>query len=129
MPFASEFNDVYNFGIVPAVTQLRYKPVRVDHLHPDKEIMKEIRDGVDTSAFVVADVSGNNPNVMYEVGLGDHAAKTVLLITRGQPPFPFPVAGKNIIQYTPGNLAPLINKIQECVRSWQDQGKIPCDYE
>jgi len=128
MPFAPEFNDVYDFAVSPALTRLGYSPDRVDRIHPD-EIMNEIKAGIDRSAFVVADVSGKNSNVMWEVGFAERAPKKVLIITRDQRPFPFSVAGRSIVQYTSGNLAPLVARIGECVRGWQNQGKIPYDYE
>ena len=68
MPFAQNFNDVWLGGIKPACTDCRYAPLRVDEISLSSLITEDIQSYMRMANVVIADITGNNPNVMFELG-------------------------------------------------------------
>ena len=83
IPFDEAYLDFYEDVIVPAVRSSGLDPVRVDRLQQEAErrhLVDRIEEGIARSRFVVADLSGWNPNIVYEVGLAASISKPVLAI-------------------------------------------------
>jgi nucleoside 2-deoxyribosyltransferase len=80
MPFDEEFNSIYENLIRDPLTNAGYEVTRADSLLNQENILKAIVRGITTADLVVADLTTNNPNVFYELGLA-HALRipTVLL--------------------------------------------------
>jgi len=90
MPFAAEFDDVWEDAISPAAATAGFKCVRGDNpIHPGS-IMKDVVEGVFGADVIVADLSRLNPNVFYELGIAHTIGdKTVMICekTETRPPF------------------------------------------
>lgn len=108
MPFGSsspelkkKFDGVYKGIIVPAVQEAGYEPIREDILASPGSIPKSIVKKLAESQMVVADLTGINPNVFYELGIRHVLSKsgTVLMISKGET-IPFDNASHRVIQYT-----------------------------
>jgi hypothetical protein len=82
MPFAKEWDGVYERAIVPAMAAARLIPVRMDRLSLTGDVVETLRRSMATCHAAVADISGSRPNVMYELGLAHAANKEVILICR-----------------------------------------------
>lgn len=52
-------------------------------------IMEDIWVKINQSAFVIADVTGKNPNIMYELGIVQSIGKPAILITQEMDKIPF----------------------------------------
>lgn len=67
-------------------------------------IIERIEEGVARSRFVIADLSGWNPNVVYEVGLAIGISKPILLLCDSkhfeERSVPFDFAPYPLIQYS-----------------------------
>jgi nucleoside 2-deoxyribosyltransferase len=52
-------------------------------------ITDQIVNAIETADLIVADLTGNNPNVMFELGYADRAGKEVVLLNQeiGATPF------------------------------------------
>ncbi len=63
--------------------------------------MEDIWSGICRARVVIADLTGNNPNVTYEVGLADVVGKDVLLLSQSSAPgtVPFNFLGRRLIEY------------------------------
>lgn len=71
MPFEKSFDDIEK--IIKAVTkQCKLKYVRSDRRNKPGSIMPQILNDIRRAAVVIADISGNNPNVFYELGIAHH---------------------------------------------------------
>lgn len=68
MPFARDFDDVWTGGIKRAATGTGLTPIRIDMITQSSEITDDIVKVINASEIVVVDVTGNNPNVMWEFG-------------------------------------------------------------
>lgn len=61
-------------------------------------IPHDIWNGITGAGVIVADLSGANPNVTYEVGLADVLGREVIMICQGTK-LPFDFLGQRLIQY------------------------------
>lgn len=92
-------DQVFKHIIYPAIKPLGYNPIRSDHISEPGLITSQVIEHVVESPLVIADLTGRNPNVFYELAIR-HAIKKPLvqLIKRGEP-IPFDVAGTRTIQF------------------------------
>ncbi len=79
MPFAKDFDLVYE-TIEDALKGLMVC-TRADDLRLGKPILERILRGIATAELIIADLTGRNPNVFYELALAHARTKDVLLLT------------------------------------------------
>lgn len=89
MPFDSEFDDVYRIGIKEIARELDVVAERVDEQTYSETILERIYRQIEASDFVIADMTGKNPNVFYEVGYAHAKKKICILITKNADDIPF----------------------------------------
>lgn len=63
------FNRIYNHLIKPACEKSGFKPVRADDVASSNYIIIDILHKILDSEMVICDLSGRNPNVLYELGI------------------------------------------------------------
>ena len=80
MPFSSTYSDTYE-TIRQACAASGYEAKRVDDFFAPGSIPDQITNLIRNSAYVLADLSEQNRNVLYEVGYAQGASKTTILIT------------------------------------------------
>src|SRR5262249_26348463 len=68
MPFAEEFEDVYQFGIYSTIRRCGYICEKVDESVFAGSIVDRIMEGIRNAEFVIADLTLEKPNVYLEVG-------------------------------------------------------------
>ena len=100
MPFHKDFLDVYFLGILPAVREAGFDLLRVDQTHSFRGITQRVWDGIANSSFVIADLSGHNPNVMYEVGLAHALGCRTFLLKDDATDIPFDVRDHMVLNYS-----------------------------
>jgi hypothetical protein len=100
MPFAPEFKAGFDDVIEPAVRAAGLECIRADqealgHIH------KMMFERIFESAVVVADVSGGNPNVFYELGVSHTTARKTVTIVREdfRERIPFDISPYRVIIY------------------------------
>jgi hypothetical protein len=100
MPFADEFTPVYT-AIKGAAARTGVQAVRLDEASEPGPIISQITRELASSDFVIAEVSSQNPNVYYEVGLAHCSRKpTVLLATKSSMKnLPFDIRHNRVIGY------------------------------
>jgi hypothetical protein len=100
MPFESRFDDVYRLGIKAAVEELGMIATRVDEQVFHKEgILERIYNQIDACDFIIADMTGRNRNVFYEVGYAHAKQKTSILLTSDAADIPFDLKHQRHIVY------------------------------
>jgi hypothetical protein len=67
MPYAKAFSNVYYFGIKLPVEQRGRKCERVDQAAFTGDIVDRVKMRIASSEVVIADITGDNPNVFFEV--------------------------------------------------------------
>lgn len=91
--------EVYEKVIMPACQAHGIEPVRADQIAASGEINEQIFRHLRDDDVVIADVSGGNPNVMYELGLRHTKSKLTIQIGEyGQ--LPFDIVAVRTIQFS-----------------------------
>ncbi|MGD8561811.1 MAG: hypothetical protein PVG03_04725 [Desulfarculaceae bacterium] len=68
MDFKDEFKPLYRDAFEPAILSAGYRPVRMDFIEHIDRIDDRIEVEIKQSKFVVADLTGENSGVVYEMG-------------------------------------------------------------
>ncbi len=89
MPFDTSFDSVYKDIIKKTVEAFSLDCKRADELFGTKPIMSDVWDYIQKAGFLIADLTGRNPNVFYELGLAHAIDKKVILITQKIEDIPF----------------------------------------
>jgi len=100
MPFAEEFVDVYQYLIAEGLESAGYIVKRADDIKSQNNIIGDIIEGIVSSDLVVADLTGANPNVYYELGIAHALNKKVILITQEIDDLPFDLRSYRVISYS-----------------------------
>lgn len=98
MPFSGSFTSVYQ-SVKAALEADGYKCQRADDMWVHNHIMSDIIELICTSAVVVCDLSGKNPNVFYEAGIAHALGKEVILITQSHDDVPFDLRPIRYLHY------------------------------
>jgi hypothetical protein len=131
MPFAAEFDAVFHCIKDALEGELRLGCIRTKDLLGGGDIIEDILRGLATSELVVADVTGRNPNVFYELGIA-HMCKPVekvLLLSQEIDAIPFDLRHFRYIVYTattPG-LEVLCSTLREAVGAVIESHRIILD--
>lgn len=100
MQFTPEFNDLYSEVIKPTVESFGIDCVRADDIYSSGSILDDITQSIIESAFVIADITPDNPNVFYEVGYAHAIKKPVILLSDNRrDKLPFDISGFRVILY------------------------------
>jgi hypothetical protein len=89
MPFDSKFDDIYKFGIQGAASDVGAYAEKVDEQIFVEGMLDRIFTQISKADVIVADMTGRNPNVFYEVGYAHALDKIVLLLTQDSNDIPF----------------------------------------
>jgi hypothetical protein len=89
MPFSDEFADVYQIGIKEACESAGAYCERVDEQIFVETMLQRIYNQISKADFIVADMTGRNPNVFYEVGYAHALGKRTILLTKSAADIPF----------------------------------------
>jgi nucleoside 2-deoxyribosyltransferase len=117
MPFDSAFDDIYTFGIKGACEELEYYAERVDEQIFDGTILDRIYNQISKADVIVADMSGRNANVFYEVGYAHALGKRTILLTNNANDIPFDLKHFPHIVYNNNikkHWCPVNEKIKTC---------------
>ena len=126
MPFENSFNDVHDI-IIKAIEGVRnamamsndhprktllsqIKPFRVDDGFGAVRIMDELLDHLKNSELVIVDITGNNPNVLWELGYAKALDKPIVILN-GDENAPFDIASYRYIKYDRSRLSDTLQTV------------------
>ncbi len=89
MPFSADFRDIYKLGIKSVADELGIVAERVDEQIFSETMLERIYRQIDAADLIIADMSGRNPNVFYEVGYAHARGKICTLLTQDAEDIPF----------------------------------------
>ena len=99
MPFGSWFDRYYQEIYVPAIKEAGFEPIRADELFTTGSVMEQIWEQIEKAKLLLADLSGKNPNVFYELGLSHAARKPVVFTASDVEDVPFDLRHLRVIIY------------------------------
>ncbi len=118
--FDKRFKDVFE----PAISEAGLEAYRIDRDPGATVLIDDIESGIRGSDACLADITTNNPNVWFELGLAIAGGKDVVLVcsTERAERYPFDVQHRAIIQYgveSPSDFGELHKSIVERLRAIQ----------
>jgi hypothetical protein len=104
MPFSEAWSDGTYAFIRRAVEELGIPPeeihlYRADEIASPGQISEQIKDAIVRAQVVIADITGVNPNVMWELGYADGKAKAIVILNQDPRSSPFDIADRRQVAY------------------------------
>ena len=99
MPFGEKFDVVYRTLIAPSVEDAGLTVMRADEMTTPGFILEQIRSAIQQARLCIVDVTGANPNVLYELGFAQASGKPVVMIAESADSAPFNIASQRILVY------------------------------
>jgi hypothetical protein len=99
MPFGENFDEYFKEIYYPAITESNLSPRRADSIYRPSPILHDIWTFINDSNLIIADITGRNPNVMYELGLAHAVAKPVIIVSNNIEDVPFDLRAVRILIY------------------------------
>lgn len=117
MPFNAEWSDEIYDVFQEAVVDFTFW--RSDEEHRDDIIIQTIWKKINEAHFVIADCTGRNPNVFYELGIAHTLGKPVFMCSQDRRDFPFDITHIRSYEYgqKPGEIKKLKTDIKRFVES------------
>ncbi len=93
MPFTEPWSDrIWKSHIKPVIEGIKFDPPlivkRADDLF-GHDVMHDIVAAISSAKLIIADITGRNPNVFYELGIAHWIGKRVILLTQSSNDIPF----------------------------------------
>ena len=98
MSFEKKFRDVYE-NYKEVCKEFGFEAERTDESGSSERIVPRVETGIRGSAFVIADVSEQSPNVFYELGFARGLGKPLIMTYRKGTKLPFDVADIPAIEW------------------------------
>jgi hypothetical protein len=122
MPFKDPFNRIYERFIKPTVEELDTSGLqcqRADDIYKIGLIMEDIWEQIWRARILIAELTGQNPNVMYELGMAHTVGRDVILITQNLDDVPFDLRHHRVIVYenTPDGADLLVESLRKTITS------------
>lgn len=107
MSFKPELRPIYEDHILNVTKSLNLRAKRADDFFGSHHIMSDVWEAINSARVLIADCTGRNPNVFYEIGVAHTLGRTVILITQTNTDVPFDLQAIRYIQYeyTPRGMA------------------------
>lgn len=103
MPFGGYFDNYYQMCYAPAIQECGLLAHRADDMYRPSTIVDDIWVYTQKAKIILADITGKNPNVFYELGLAHALAKPAILITESIEDVPFDLRSLRIIERDKNN--------------------------
>ena len=92
-------DEVLEYIINPVCDSFGYSVVRADKMTNSGLITKAIIEQIISADLVIADLTGSNPNVFYELAIRHSYRKPAIQIIKGDVNIPFDIANMRTISY------------------------------
>jgi hypothetical protein len=103
MPFGPPFDRYFKNIFVPAIEDAGLRAIRADSVFMPSAIMPDIWRFLSEAKVLVAELTGRNPNVFYELGLAHALQKPVILVATSLDDVPFDLRGLRVLVYDKEN--------------------------
>lgn len=113
MPFTLNLKPVYDNHIKKVAKAQNLSIARADDFFSQNSIVFEVWSAITQASILIADCTGKNPNVFYEIGIAHALGKPVILITQNQDDVPFDLRHIRYIyyDYTPSGIITFENSL------------------
>lgn len=88
MPFGGQFDEIYDQIYKPAIQEVGLEPLRADEIYDNQSIIQDIKHSIQNATLILAEVTGRNPTVNYELGIAHGLGKEVIIVTSNRDDIP-----------------------------------------
>jgi hypothetical protein len=97
-PERKRADEIYNFIIAPAVRDANLEPYRADQDLTPGAITPKFLSELLSARVIIADLTGRNPNVFYELGIAHSFARPLISIADSSSSLPFDTKDERVIE-------------------------------
>ena len=99
MPFKEELREVYDSHIRAVASRIDRTVSRADDFFTATTVLSDVWSAIWNAQLIIADCTGRNANVFYEVGIAHTVGKPVILLAQREEDIPFDVKHLRCILY------------------------------
>jgi hypothetical protein len=99
MPFGQWFDAYYKELFIPAIKDAGMEALRADELFSTGTVIEQIWEQIQKAKILLADLTGKNANVFYELGLAHAAHKPVVFTSGNLEDVPFDLRHLRVVIY------------------------------
>jgi hypothetical protein len=104
IPYSQEFNIIYNNLIKPIAEKFGLTVLRADDIASAGSTIEKVRTAIRQSRLCIVDLSGQNPNVIYELSLAQHLNKPIILLAKNENEILFDLISSRLVLYDSNEL-------------------------
>jgi len=134
MPFGAEdsevrknSDDLFELVIEPAFEKYGYDVIRADRVAGASAVTGNIVEFIQDADICLFDLTGANPNIMYECGRRHETGKPIIQVVRKDEPIPFDLAGIRTYMYdlfSPRSVREIVLSLQKFIEAIEEGGHI-----
>jgi len=98
MPFVEKWSNRLWSLLQEIADHNHYECKRADNLY-GHDVLEDIWISINSASHIIADMSGKNPNVMYEIGIAHTLGKKTILLSQDEDSIPFDFKRFRILLY------------------------------
>ncbi len=117
MPFQNEFFATYQYAIKPTLEKLNCVVNHAEEIKTAEKIIDVIYTQIYKADFLIADATGKNPNVFYEIGYAHAISKKIIFLVQDPNDIPFDIRVWRYLQYSPRARELLIEDLSQIAKS------------
>ena len=119
MAFKAALRPIYDDHILKVTKSLKLVAKRADDFFTAHHIMSDVWEAMNAARLVIADCTGRNPNVFYEIGMAHTLGRTVIMITQDKKDVPFDLQSIRFIpyEYTPPGMVEFEERLTQAVNA------------
>lgn len=89
MEYKPPYIDIYDTLIKPTVESEGFRCLKANDIYSTEPVIEDIWANINKASLIIADITSNNPNVLYELGICHTIGKHVMMITQKPEDIPF----------------------------------------
>ncbi len=93
--FDQRYTDIFE----PAIREAGIEPCRVDRDPSVRIPIEQIEEGIKSAKICFAEITLDNPNILYELGFAFASGKDVVMVTEERQKFPINSQHRQVINY------------------------------
>lgn len=92
-------DQLFKYILSPVCDECEFEIIRVDKLNQADTITQTILDNLRNSELVIADITGHNPNVFFEIGFRASTGRPIIHLKKKGEKIPFDISGIRTFEY------------------------------
>lgn len=120
-------NKLFNHIVKPVCDACGFEAIRIDQLNDANSITQTIIERLETADLVIADVSGHNPNVFYEIGFRTRTNRPIIHLKEKGELLPFDITTIRAYDYDLTDLDDVVQTKDRLKRTIQSLSFPPPD--